>query len=98
MSNCLLINNIVKTELIEQATNFSYTGNVQSFTVPTTGIYKLEVWGAQGGGVSGDFPDNQTSYSGGTGGYVVGYKVLTAGDILYICIGSKPSNTTKDDI
>lgn len=98
MSNCLLINNIVKTELIGQSTDFSYTGNVQSFTVPTTGIYKLEVWGAQGGGVSGDFPDNQTSYSGGKGAYVVGYKVLNAGDTLYVCIGSKPSNVTKNDI
>lgn len=28
---------------------FSYTSAEQSFTVPATGRYKLQVWGAQGG-------------------------------------------------
>ena len=29
--------------------NFDYTGGIQTFSIPTTGTYKLEVWGAQGG-------------------------------------------------
>ena len=28
---------------------FGYTGGMQSVTIPADGIYKLEVWGAQGG-------------------------------------------------
>jgi len=30
-------------------TDFAYTGSAQTYTVPQTGKYKLEVWGAQGG-------------------------------------------------
>lgn len=29
---------------------FNYTGGMQEFTVADSGLYKLEVWGAQGGG------------------------------------------------
>ena len=54
---------------------FNYTGNVQTYTVPITGIYKLEVWGAQGSG-------------GGYGGYSYGNLAITQNNQLYICIGS----------
>ena len=59
--------------------NFDYTGDVQSYTVPLTGIYKLEVWGAQGGGSLTTF--------GGKGAYVSGYLKLLKGVTLYIYIG-----------
>ncbi len=52
---------------------FGYTGAVQSYTVPITGIYKLEVWGAQAGG----------SY----GGYAFGNIILNGGTNLYIGVG-----------
>ena len=32
---------------------FGYTGGMQSVTIPADGIYKLEVWGAQGGNTKG---------------------------------------------
>ena len=28
---------------------FYYTGNIVEFTIPTSGIYKIEAWGATGG-------------------------------------------------
>ena len=28
---------------------FNYTGSLQTFTAPADGVYKLQVWGAQGG-------------------------------------------------
>lgn len=31
------------------ATTINYTGSVHTFNVTTSGIYKLQVWGAQGG-------------------------------------------------
>ncbi|MCI5967126.1 MAG: glycine-rich protein [Tenericutes bacterium] len=59
---------------------FDYTGDVQIFDVPDTGIYKLETWGAQGGSAS-------TTYIGGYGGYSTGYVSLTAGQKLYVYDG-----------
>ena len=29
--------------------DFSYTGNYQEYVVPKDGIYKIQLWGAQGG-------------------------------------------------
>ena len=60
---------------------FDYTGAVQTFTAPTTGTYKLECWGAQGG--------NMDMYSGGKGGYVAGIIPLTSGTILYAYVGGQ---------
>ena len=53
---------------VGESQSFSYSGGVQTFIVPYTGLYKLEVWGAQGG----------TKYSGigGKGGHSGGYKIL----------------------
>ena len=50
-----------------------------TYTVPTTGIYKLEAWGAQGGGTS--------SIPGGSGAYTAGNIILTKGEKLYIYVG-----------
>ena len=55
--------------------NFDYIGAVQSYTVPLTGTYKLEVWGAEGGS------------NRGLGGYSYGNIKLSQGVILYICTG-----------
>ena len=60
---------------------YNYTGSIQSFTAPVTGTYKLEVWGAQGGGWG--------NHINPPGGYASGYKKLTKGDILYIVVGGK---------
>ena len=56
------------------------TAAIASYEIPTTGNYKIEVWGAQGGSASGD-------HIGGYGGYAVGYKYLTAGTTLYVGVG-----------
>ena len=45
--------------------DFDYTGGEQTFTVPVSGTYKLETWGAQGG--------SYNSYLGGYGSYSSGY-------------------------
>ena len=58
--------------------DFSYTGGIQRLIIPVTGLYKLEIWGCIGAS-----NDSEISPPG-KGGYSVGYKVLTAGDVLYI--------------
>ena len=80
------------------AATYSYTGDVQTFTAPYTGTYKIELWGAQGGDVSGQTnhaqnknsePDVFLSYSGGHGGYSKANINLKKGDILYVVVGGK---------
>lgn len=58
--------------------SFAYTGNIQTLTVPVTGIYKLAVVGANGA-------HNLTSMP--KGGYSVGYKEFKKGTVLYIGVG-----------
>lgn len=55
---------------------FSYKGNYEKFTVPHSGSYKIEAWGAQG---SGD--------KGGYGGYTKGNLFMTQSENYYIYVG-----------
>ena len=63
-------------------TTYSYTGSVQSVTLPA-GTYKLEVWGAQGG------YHEYTSKHGGKGGYSIGMITLSSPTTLYIVVGEQ---------
>jgi hypothetical protein len=60
---------------------FDFTGNRETFLVPTTGIYTISGFGAQGG----------SSYAGigGLGGSVSADFNLTAGQILDILVGGR---------
>ena len=75
---------VFKTEYI-----FNYTGAEQVFTVPKTGTYKLETWGAQGGKsiMNGAYQD-----IGGYGGYSIGFISLNKDETLYIYIGGLGSD------
>ena len=64
---------------------YSYTGGVQSFTVPCSGTYKLEVWGGEG--------ENNGPAIAGKGGYAKGNTILTKDEILYIVCGGGNGNT-----
>lgn len=57
--------------------NFNFTGNQQEWTVPLSGKYKIESWGAQG------------DSNGGKGGYVSGEIELNKGDKLTIQVGGQ---------
>lgn len=63
--------------------NYSYIGKPQTFIVPIDGVYKLEVWGAQGGS------NAYTASPGGKGGYSIGYYKAKKGDKLYIYVGGQ---------
>jgi hypothetical protein len=65
--------------------DFTYTGSLETFTVPTTGTYRILAFGAQGG--SGlPFTDGTFSI-GGRGAEIGGDFILTAGEILEIAVG-----------
>ncbi|MDO4996085.1 MAG: glycine rich domain-containing protein [Bacilli bacterium] len=63
--------------------NFDSKGEEDTFTVPKTGTYKLEVWGAQGGTV-----ENTYGIIGGYGGYSTGTINLTKDNNIYINVGT----------
>lgn len=73
----------VETETItNQVTEFGYTGSEQTYVTPYKGTYKLEVWGAQGGGQG-----NISVTPGGFGGYSVGETEFEQGISLYVYVG-----------
>ena len=72
----------VETEIIRnQVTEFNFTRSSQTYVTPYKGTYKLEVWGAQGGGQS------NATFVGGLGGYSVGETEFEKGVNLYVYVG-----------
>lgn len=69
--------------------NYDYSGSEQTFTASKDGVYKLEVWGAQGG----NSKFNSFEETGGYGAYSVGYLELEANDVLYINVGGQGEST-----
>ncbi len=59
--------------------DFDYTGGEQTFVAPVSGTYKVELWGASGGGL-----DNAV---GGLGGYSSGNILLSQKQNLYVFVG-----------
>lgn len=71
--------------------DFDYTGDEQTFTVPFSGTYKLETWGAQGA-------TDSENYYGGYGGYSIGNIHLIENENLYLIVGGKGQNVnTKNE-
>ena len=71
------------------ATTFTFTGSVQTFTAPTSGVYDILAYGAQGGNqgsVCGG-SDSQPCYSGGPGAEAGGDFHLMAGQSLSVIAG-----------
>ena len=61
-----------------------------TYTVPYTGTYKLETWGAQGGGYD--------TIKGGYGGYSVGTIQLNYNTNLYVNVGGEGGSVTQGTI
>jgi cysteine-rich repeat protein len=64
---------------------------IQSWTVPATGTYRIEAWGAEGG--------TQQNYgAGGKGAHVRGDVALTKDDVIKVLVGQKGKTGTFYDI
>ncbi len=73
--------------------NFSYTGNMQEFVVPSDGYYKFEAWGAAGGrNLSQSSYSDSESKLPGYGAYATGTAFLREGTKFYIYVGGKGSD------
>ncbi len=64
-------------------TSTGYTGTIQTWTVPVTGTYIIETWGAEGGKAT------SYTYNGGKGARMRGEFSLTAGEVIKILVGQK---------
>ena len=58
---------------------YGFTGGYQTFIAPVSGKYKIELWGAQGGG--------DGSFIGGKGAYTSGEIDLSKNTELYVYVG-----------
>jgi hypothetical protein len=72
---------------VERSVVFSYTGSLQTYTVPNdiTSI-SVKLWGAGGGAATGD-PSYNTGFGGGSGGYAECSIQVTPGETLDILVG-----------
>ena len=64
-----------------QSKTFSYTGSVEAVTLTNGGYYKMQLWGASGGGADPG--------TGGDGGFISGNINISAGQIVYFLVGQK---------
>jgi hypothetical protein len=62
---------------------FHYTGNIVEFTVPTSGIYRIEAWGARGNG------GNSSNPTGPPGAYSRSYILLSKDEKIRILVGEE---------
>ena len=65
--------------LINSVYNFGLTNNMQEFVAPISGIYTIQLWGADG--------NNSTNSYGGYGAYTSGQIFLTENEKIYIYVG-----------
>jgi hypothetical protein len=71
-------------------TTFSYTGNLQYYTVPSgVTTIQIEAWGAQGGG-------GLQNVVGGLGAYASGDFTVTPGQVITILVGGQGIDGTDD--
>ena len=69
--------------------SYSYTGAVQAWTCPLTGVYRLEAFGAQGGTAGG--------FKGGAGAHVSGQLTIAKDQVLYIYVGGQGLTVTSSN-
>ena len=85
----------VEPDTFDQLIEFDYSGETEEYTIQKSGMYKIEVWGAQGGT---SICNNSTcSVTPGYGGYSVGTINLARGTSIYVNVGGKGANGNLSD-
>ena len=72
---------------IGQTFDYDFVNDFQTFIAGCKGTYKIELWGASGGG---------NNNKGGKGAYTSGNINLSKGTALYIYVGEKPTNVSSE--
>ncbi|MFA5794029.1 MAG: DUF2341 domain-containing protein [Candidatus Brocadiia bacterium] len=90
-SNIISATTFVVVNVTFNPTGTGQTGTIQNWTAPYTGVFHIEVWGAQGGQGS-----SYTQYTPGKGARMRGDFNLTAGTQLKILVGQQGPSGTYD--
>ena len=90
------IYNIKKTIYPVPAT-FGFTGAVQTYSVPASGWYTIQAYGAEGGKSFTNLEDGDGKNNGGKGGYSSISYYLTKGQALSIYCGGIGGDATRAD-
>ncbi len=91
---CFLLPVSGSSAYAQSSWTFNYTGTIVTWTVPLSGTYRIEVWGAAGGDIVRQI-DGNIMASGGKGARMRGDFTLPAGKQLRILIGSKGENMSS---
>lgn len=93
----LTVNNFypINLTLTPVPATFVYTGSEQTFTVPSTGWYTIQAYGAEGGKAYKDLTSGSDMNDGGKGGYSSISYYLTKNQTLYIYCGGKGGDATR---
>ena len=85
-----VLNEITRNITVVSSTyEFSYSGKAEDLIIPVAGIYKLEAWGASGGG---------TSTMKGYGGYASGTYTFDKNTLLKIYVGGQGVTNTDGTV
>lgn len=85
-TSLLVLFGAVLSVTMVQAQTFSYTGDVQSVTLPA-GSYEIKMWGADGG--------DALKGTGGKGGYSTGTLTVATPTTYYIYVGGKGTTVSS---
>lgn len=85
---------LLRRKVIVYQQNYAYTGSYQTFSVPSSGYYKIELWGASGGAGRNGNADTINELTRGYGGYTSGIIYLEAASQLYLYLGEEGEDQT----
>ena len=72
------------------------TQGIQEWTVPASGTYRIEAWGAKGGNGTDPYAGGIGQNSPGKGAYLAGSFALTSGELIKILVGQVGESASGD--
>ena len=72
------------------------TQGIQEWTVPASGTYRIEAWGAKGGNGTDPYAGGIGQNSPGKGAYLAGNFALTSGELIKILVGQVGESASGD--
>ena len=72
------------------------TQGIQEWTVPASGTYRIEAWGAKGGNGTDPYAGGIGQNSPGKGAYLAGSFTLTSGELIKILVGQAGESASGD--
>ena len=82
-----------KADTLISTQTYTYSGGIQSYTIPTgVNLIQIKAWGAGGGGAGDD-----ENTSGGGGGYTIASYAVTSGQVVKVLVGGGGACSSDDE-